>query len=30
LDTALVTEQKLWPKETVEKLKPILERFLAK
>jgi 5'-methylthioadenosine phosphorylase len=30
LDTALVTEQKLWPKETVDKLKPILERFLAK
>src|SRR6058998_2762718 len=28
LDTALVTEQKLWPNETVEKLKPILERFL--
>jgi len=29
LDTALVTDRKLWPKSTVEKLKPILERFLA-
>jgi 5'-methylthioadenosine phosphorylase len=29
LDTALVTERKLWPKATVEKLKPILGRFLA-
>jgi 5'-methylthioadenosine phosphorylase len=29
LDTALVTDQKLWPKATVEKLKPILERFLG-
>jgi 5'-methylthioadenosine phosphorylase len=28
LDTALVTERKLWPKATVEKLKPILARFL--
>ena len=28
LDTALVTERKLWPKATVEKLKPILRRFL--
>jgi 5'-methylthioadenosine phosphorylase len=28
LDTALVTERKLWPSVTVEKLKPILERFL--
>ena len=30
LDTALVTERKLWPQATVEKLKPILGRFLAK
>jgi 5'-methylthioadenosine phosphorylase len=29
LDTALITERKLWPKTTVERLKPILERFLA-
>jgi 5'-methylthioadenosine phosphorylase len=29
LDAALVTDQKLWPKATVEKLKPILTRFLA-
>ncbi len=29
LDTALVTDRKLWPKATVEKLKPILARFLA-
>jgi 5'-methylthioadenosine phosphorylase len=29
LDTALVTEQNLWPKATVEKLRPILARFLA-
>jgi 5'-methylthioadenosine phosphorylase len=29
LDSALVTERKLWPTATVEKLKPILERFLA-
>jgi 5'-methylthioadenosine phosphorylase len=28
LDTALVTDRKLWPKATVEKLKPILQRFL--
>jgi 5'-methylthioadenosine phosphorylase len=28
LDTALVTEQKLWPAATVEKLRPILGRFL--
>jgi 5'-methylthioadenosine phosphorylase len=28
LDTALVTDRKLWPAATVEKLKPILERFL--
>src|SRR2546430_1868225 len=27
LDTALVTDRKLWPKKTVEKLGPILERF---
>jgi 5'-methylthioadenosine phosphorylase len=30
LDTALVTDRKLWPKATVEKLKPILGRFLGK
>src|SRR5213596_4377293 len=29
LDTALVTDRKLWPAATVEKLKPILGRFLA-
>jgi 5'-methylthioadenosine phosphorylase len=29
LDTALVTDRKLWPEVTVEKLGPILERFLA-
>jgi 5'-methylthioadenosine phosphorylase len=29
LDTALVTDRKLWPKATVEKLKPILGRLLA-
>jgi len=29
LDTALITERKLWPEATVEKLKPILARFLA-
>ncbi len=29
LDTALVTDRKLWPKSTVVKLKPILARFLA-
>ena len=28
LDTALVTEEKLWPATTVEKLKPILARYL--
>ena len=28
LDKALVTDRKLWPAATVEKLKPILERFL--
>jgi 5'-methylthioadenosine phosphorylase len=28
LDTALVTDRKLWPKATVEKLKPILGRFV--
>ena len=28
LDTALVTDRKLWPTATIEKLKPILERFL--
>jgi len=28
LDMALVTNRKLWPKATIEKLKPILERFL--
>jgi 5'-methylthioadenosine phosphorylase len=30
LDTALITDGKLWPETTVEKLKPILERFLRK
>jgi len=30
LDTALITDRKLWPQATVEKLKPILARFLAK
>jgi len=29
LDTALVTDRKLWPAATVEKLRPILERFLT-
>jgi len=29
LDTALVTDRKLWPAATVEKLKPILGRFLT-
>jgi 5'-methylthioadenosine phosphorylase len=29
LDTALITDRKLWPKATIEKLKPILQRFLA-
>jgi 5'-methylthioadenosine phosphorylase len=28
LDTALVTERKFWPQATVEKLRPILSRFL--
>src|SRR5580765_8446952 len=28
LDSALVTDRKLWPAATVEKLKPILQRFL--
>src|SRR5881296_3220074 len=28
LDTALVTDRKLWPAATVEKLEPILQRFL--
>ena len=28
LDTALVTERKLWPKATIEKLGPIVSRFL--
>jgi 5'-methylthioadenosine phosphorylase len=30
LDTALVTDQKLWPEATVKKLGPILSRFVAK
>jgi len=29
LDTALITDRKLWPEGTIEKLKPILERFLT-
>jgi 5'-methylthioadenosine phosphorylase len=29
LDTALVTDRKLWPEATIEKLKPILRRFVA-
>jgi len=29
LDTALITERKLWPEATVQKLKPILERLLV-
>jgi 5'-methylthioadenosine phosphorylase len=29
LDKALVTERKLWPQATVEKLRPILARFLS-
>jgi len=29
LDSALVTDRKLWPLATVEKLRPILERFLV-
>jgi len=28
LDSALVTQQKLWPAETVKRLRPILDRFL--
>jgi 5'-methylthioadenosine phosphorylase len=28
LDSALTTDRKLWPKSTVDRLKPILERFL--
>jgi 5'-methylthioadenosine phosphorylase len=28
LDSALVTDRKLWPAATVQKLKPILKRFL--
>src|SRR6266446_4443096 len=28
LDSALTTDRKLWPKSTVERLKPMLERFL--
>ena len=30
LDTALVTDRKLWPQATIEKLRPILARFVAK
>jgi len=30
LDTALITDRKLWPEDTVEKLRPILSRFLPK
>jgi 5'-methylthioadenosine phosphorylase len=29
LDTAMVTDRKFWPDATVEKLRPILERFLG-
>jgi 5'-methylthioadenosine phosphorylase len=29
LDRALVTERKFWPQATVEKLRPILERFVT-
>jgi 5'-methylthioadenosine phosphorylase len=29
LDTALITDRKFWPEATVEKLRPILERFLG-
>jgi 5'-methylthioadenosine phosphorylase len=29
LNTAVITDRKLWPETTTEKLKPILERFLA-
>ena len=28
LDAALTTDRKLWPESTVEKLRPILERFI--
>jgi 5'-methylthioadenosine phosphorylase len=28
LDTALVTDRKLWPAATIERLRPILDRFL--
>jgi 5'-methylthioadenosine phosphorylase len=28
LDSALVTDRKLWPAETIERLRPILSRFL--
>jgi 5'-methylthioadenosine phosphorylase len=28
LDTALVTDRKLWPEATIRKLRPLLERFL--
>jgi hypothetical protein len=30
LNTALITDCNLWPNAAVEKLKPILERFLSK
>ena len=29
LDIALITDRKLWPEATIEKLRPILERFLT-
>jgi 5'-methylthioadenosine phosphorylase len=29
LDTALVTDRKLWPEATIERLRPILARFVA-
>ena len=29
LNTAMITDRKLWPQTTIEKLKPILERFLV-
>jgi 5'-methylthioadenosine phosphorylase len=29
LNTALITDRKLWPQSTIEKLKPILGRFLV-
>jgi 5'-methylthioadenosine phosphorylase len=28
LNTALITDRKFWPEATVEKLRPILKRFL--